>query len=188
MKAVLAMVMGALAAGVLLLGLLLVLAQVGNGWPAAALLICLVFFPAFWVIGALAWARAADARTRGAPLGLALLGLDCPRCRHAPMSPLHKWRLGRATAHCRHCGLLLTNDTLPLMVVLSPMLAALLMAPLIGAVVRGISPLPTIGWLLAAGGVVTLFIALTRPFLACEPLAPTAAAHVQGAAPEAPAR
>ncbi|QTD46846.1 hypothetical protein [Ottowia testudinis] len=188
MKAVLAIVVGALAGGFLLLVLLLGLERVFNGWPAALLLAGLAFFPAFWLMAGLGWARGADARARGAPPWLGVLGLDCPRCRHAAMPPPRKWLLGgRATARCRHCGLLLTHDRLPTMVLLAPPLAALLMAPVIGGVVRGISPWAAIAWLQAAGWLVTVFMAFTRPFLACEPLAaPPAAAHAPGGGPADP--
>lgn len=187
MKALLAIFVGALVGGFLLLLLLLGLERLWNGWPAAAVLIGLVFFPVFWLIGGLGWVRMADARERGRSAWLGLLGLDCPRCGHAPMSPPRKWLLGgHETARCRHCGLLLTNDSLPTMVLLAPPLVSLLMAPVLGAVVRGLSPWHTIAWLLAAGCLVTLFIALTRPFLACEPLAPPAGVGAQDRAASPP--
>ena len=173
MKAVLAIVGGALAAGFALLLLLLALERLWGGWPAAAVLIGLALFPAFWVIGGLGFARAAEARQRGASPWLGVVGHACPRCGRAPMPLSRKWTLRRGdTARCRHCGLLLTQDSLPAMLFLAPLLAALLMAPLLGAVVRGISAWHTIAWLLAAGGVVSLFMALTCRLLPCEPLGP----------------
>ena len=189
MKTLLAILVGGLGGGSMLLLLLLVLSRFWNGWPAAMLVIGLMFFPAFWLIGGLAWMRMADARKRSRSMWLGALGLDCPRCGRLPMSLPRKWLLGgRETARCGHCGLLLTNDRLPAMVLLVPPLASLLMAPVIGALVRGISPSQTIASLLVAGCLVTLCIALTRPFLACEPLAlsPTKAGAPDSSAAHSP--
>lgn len=173
MKALMAIFAGAVMGGFLLLALLLGLQRLWGGWPAATLIIALVCFPAFWVLGGLAWARMADARGRGHSLWAATVGLGCPRCGHAALSPLRKWSLGRDdTAQCRHCGETLTNNDFPFVVLWAPPLLSLLMFPLIAALVPGAAPVSTLLWLLGAGCVVSVVMALTRSFVLVKPLAP----------------
>lgn len=159
------------AVSIALFAMLMALDAAWQGWMTALLLAALMLAPLAWAAFGFVRAQWRSARAQNkAPSWIYFLALNCPHCHHQAMPLLRKWLLGWSkTGTCRHCGQQVLNDDLPIAMLAGPPLLGLLLAALASSMLPGLNVLHTIFWLTLSGVLVSLLLALWRPFLKLPP-------------------
>lgn len=160
----------ALVGGAVVLAILQGLVGAGAGGVAALIVIGLIVLPFLLVPYAAVRDRLDRARKHDGSAWDALRGIDCPHCGRRAMSMPAKWALGGSgIAPCRRCGLRVMNASFPLVLLLAPPLAALLMLGVwFGIAGTDDMPLVTLVFL-ACGCALSLSMAATVRFVRGEP-------------------